>query len=86
MLYNLLGLGALLGTVSFSCYVTFAPGMKGMVFRPDQEGEIHFVPSNIVRLAVASFHNKDLWRPNAWDMNWIMHMLGGCCLLHIPFN
>ena len=85
MLYNILGLGALLGTVSFSCYVTFSPGMKGMVFRPDPEGRTRFVPSNIARLAVAPLHNTDLWTPNVWDMNWFIHMIGCCgaCLLLI---
>ena len=89
MLYNIIA-GALLGTISFSCYVTFSPGMKGMVFRPNDQGDIQFVPSNIVRLAASPFYNKDLWKPQVWDTNWLVHVFG-CCLLstgllNISFN
>jgi hypothetical protein len=82
MLYNIL-VGALLGTISFSCYVTFSPKMKGLVFRPDDEGNERFAPFNIVRLAVAPFYNKDLWNPKVWDINWPIHMFSWCCLFNI---
>jgi len=85
LLYNIL-IGSLMGTLAFSTYITLSPGMKGIVFRNDDQGNIRFVPFNIVRLAIAPLYNKDLWNPNLWNINYIIYILGSCIVYRVVFN
>ena len=69
--------GGGLGTIGFALYVTFHPGMKGVTFRPDDTGEEHFRPSNIVALAASPLHDSNFWKVKLWDINYLIWLFAG---------
>lgn len=71
--------GGLFSTAAFALYITFNPGMKGMAIRPDDTGEERCTPLNLVRLAVAPFHDCNFWKVSFLDLNYLVWLTGGMC-------
>ena len=69
--------GGVLSTIAFSLYVTFHPGMKGIVFRPDDTGVIRFTPSNLGRFILAPFHDSTFWKVSLLDTNYLVWLICG---------
>ena len=70
-------LGGLSSTIAFSLYVTFHPGMKGIVFRPDDTGITRFTPLNLLRLMVSPFYDSNFWKLKILDTNYIVWLISG---------
>lgn len=72
MLHNLV-LGIILGLICFSIYVvTF---VKGIIFRPNDEGELVFTPQNLLILAIHPIYSTNFWIPEMWTVNSFLYMI-----------
>ena len=78
--------GILLGSVLFILYVAISPDMKGMMFRPDDAGNLHITPYNIVRLAFTPLIDKNFWLPIMWIANWFAYLFGGILISYTVFS
>ena len=66
------GLGT---TIAFSLYVTFHPGMKGVVFRPNDAGDKCFTPLNLGRVMASPLYDKNFWKIKLWNVNYIIWLV-----------
>lgn len=72
MLNNIIlgtSLGLILYTINITLYV------KGIIFRPNDQGDIVFTPSNLFNLILHPLYSTDFWRPKLWTMNSILHII-----------
>jgi hypothetical protein len=74
-MYYLLA-GAAIGTIAFSVYIATSSGTKGVVTRPDAEGDERFVPFNLGRWMVAPLHDKNFWKKPLLGANYIIWLCG----------
>jgi len=54
--------------VLYLMYIQFSPGMGNIWYRNDE----YFSPMGAVKMILAPFYVKELWRPEFWDINFIV--------------
>ena len=57
--------------VLYLMYIQFSPGMGNIWYRNDE----YFSPMGAVKMILAPFYVKELWRPEFWDINFIVWSL-----------
>jgi hypothetical protein len=57
--------------VLYLMYIQFSPGMGNIWYRNDE----YFSPIGAVKMILAPFYVKELWRPEFWDINFIVWSL-----------
>jgi len=64
-------LGFFLLVLGYLIYIQFSPGMGNIWYRNDE----YFSPIGAVKMILSPFYVKELWRPEFWDINFIVWSL-----------
>jgi len=57
--------------------------MGGILFRPWSDGKTHFNPLGALPMLKYPFEKKDFWRPELWDLNFIVFTVFGTLIYYI---
>ncbi len=59
-----------------------APGMGGILFRPDEHNAMVFSKESLVEMLKSPFTRSAFWsKPTLWPVNWVFTtVLGGACV------
>jgi hypothetical protein len=72
--------GACAGFGAFLYYLE-APGMGGILFRPDEHGKMVFSQGSLMEMLRSPFTRPDFWtRSTLWPVNWVLTTTIGACL------
>lgn len=74
-------LSILLTSLTWVVYVEYT--LEGVIFRPNRTGICTFTPSGIIELIKWSLTDTIAWRPEYWDLNYIVVMTAS---LGIQYN
>lgn len=65
----------LVATALFILYITLIPGMEGLVFRKDSNNNTFISYNGILSMLRQPFTNKDFWRLDMLDLNYLMFLI-----------
>lgn len=74
-------LGSTIGITSFTIYVSLF--VKGIIFRPNDEGNTVFTPGNLFDLAIYPLESTDFWMPKMWTINFVIHLFSSIFLVYL---
>lgn len=80
MLHNLF-MGITLGLILFTIYVAIY--VDGIIFRPNEEGELAFTPYNLFNLIMYPVHSVDFWRPKMWTLNSFFYVFMSTIIVYL---
>lgn len=63
----------LISSFIFAIYVQFSPKMGNIWLRPDHNGTLCFVPTNLFKLQIYPLKSLNIWKPTLMDINYFIY-------------
>ena len=72
---NKISINLIFATILYILYLAILPGMEGIVFRKDSDNKTFFSYTSVIDMCIQPFKNKDFWRIDMLDINYVVFLL-----------